>query len=301
MPDNIKKAGRKPTPQGTIKWDIKRRFEFIEFHVFWEGPLKRAHLTKNYGISTVQASKDIKTYKSLAPENLLFNSSTKTYSSSETFAPLFINTDPSAYLSNLMAKKSGFFSVEVSIPHFFPKSDIVPSPYRKINPATLRSVILAIKNHLDIEIQYQSMSSPNPIWRWITPHALNFDGHRWHIRCFCHMSKVFKDFLIARIINLGDQKASNVDPKKDLSWSEEINVKIGPHPDLSDGQKSIIEYDYDMQDGVTVIPVKKASLLYFYRKMGFDKKIDGLDPKAVQVVLLNREAVENQLNLTSYS
>lgn len=296
MAKNTKNAGRKPIPAGSVKWDLRRRFEFIEFHVFWEGPLKRIHLTDNFGISTVQASKDIKAYREKAPDNLIYSPSTKTYSSSDSFVPIFISTEPSVYLANLLARKHGFFSVETSIPGIFPESEIVPSPYRKIDTNVLRTIIHAIKNGKDVEIQYQSMSSPKPMWRWITPHAFNFDGYRWHSRCFCHQSKLFKDFLLSRVMEIGDIKESQVDPSEDLDWLNEIPVKIGPHPDLSESQAKVIEYDYDMKGGVRVIPVKKASLFYFYRKMGFHVPDRHVPKKARQIVLVNRDEVEDCLN-----
>jgi len=296
MPENKKNAGRKPIPKGQIKWDIKRRFEFIEFHVFWQGPLKRVHLTDNFGISTVQASKDIKTYKGLAPDNLVYDPSTKTYSSSKIFVPLFISIEPSVYLANLTANKKGFFSVETSLPGSFPESEIVPSPYRKIDTKVLRTIIDAIENKKDVEIKYQSMGSPRPIWRWITPHAFNFDGYRWHCRCFCHQSKSYKDFLLARMMEIGDLKKSQIDVSKDLDWVNDIQVTIGPHPDLSDSQSKVITYDYDMEDGVKVITVKKASLFYFYRNMGFNVPENGFSNKMKQIVLINRTEIEDCLN-----
>ena len=53
------------------------------------------------------------------------------------------------------------------------------------------------------------MSFLRPVRRWITPHAFNFDGYRWHARCFCHQSKSFRDFLLSRIKDV-PQKAKQI-------------------------------------------------------------------------------------------
>lgn len=63
-----------------------------------------------------------------------------------------------------------------------------------MNPTTLRSVVGAIRRSEAIEVKYQSLSSPEPRWRWIAPHAIGFDGFRWHTRAFCLTDDCFKDF-----------------------------------------------------------------------------------------------------------
>lgn len=286
-----KKPGRKPTPEGQIKWDIKRRLEYIEFHVYWEGPLARKHLAETFGISLVQATKDLSLYKKHAPDNLEFDPSTKRYGLSDFFKPQFISTDPQAYLAHLAASKTGFFSVENSFPGEYPNGEVIPVPFRKIEHEVLRKVVLAIKRNEDIEIKYQSISSPKPIWRWIAPHAFSFDGHRWHARSFCHMSKTYKDFLLARMLEMGETKPSSTANKNDSDWHKKVTIQIGPNPDLSEAAKRVVMFDYDMQDGIKEIPVRKASLLYFYKNMRFDIPRDQMTPQEQQVVLLNRKDV----------
>jgi len=57
------------------------------------------------------------------------------------------------------------------------------------------------------------------------------------------------------------------------------------------GPRRIIEYDYGMINGEKVIAVRKNSLLYFYRKMGFHMA-PGLSTAEQQVILLNPEEIE---------
>ena len=67
-------------------------------------------------------------------------------------------------------------------------------PRRSTNADHLRAILSAIQNKKALHIRYQSMSRPNPTWRWITPHALGFDGFRWHARSLCHLDRTYKDF-----------------------------------------------------------------------------------------------------------
>jgi predicted DNA-binding transcriptional regulator YafY len=279
-----------------IKWDIKRRLEFIEHHIYWIGPLHRRHLTDAFGTSAVQASKDLSLYKKMAPNNLEFDSSKKCYFISDQFTPKFISIEPHAFLSDLIAAQTGFFSVETSLPgRELPPTEVVPSAYRKIDTKTLREVLRAIRKNIDIEIRYQSMTSPDPTWRWITPHAICFDGSRWHVRSFCHMTKTFKDFLLIRILKIGEKKPSSVDIAEDRDWFEEITIEFGVNPALSDNQKKVIELDFDMKNGKSFQSVKKSSVYYFCKKMGFHRSGDYILDDENQVVLLNYQKIKDFL------
>jgi predicted DNA-binding transcriptional regulator YafY len=82
-----------------------------------------------------------------------------------------------------------------SIPSFH----VSPTPVRGVATNILRAVISAVEYAHSIEVLYQSMSAPDPTWRWIEPHAYAFDGFRWHVRAFCLKDDVFKDFLLSRM------------------------------------------------------------------------------------------------------
>ncbi len=64
----------------------------------------------------------------------------------------------------------------------------------------MRSVIAAIRRSEAIEVKHQSLSRPEPRWRRVAPHAIGFEGFRWHMRAFCFADRSFKDFLLSRIV-----------------------------------------------------------------------------------------------------
>ena len=74
------------------------------------------------------------------------------------------------------------------------------------------------------------MSSPEPKWRWFSPHALGFDGFRWHARAWCHNRKEFRDFVLARILEIGETRPAEIDPADDAGWQREVTLKLAPHP-----------------------------------------------------------------------
>jgi len=171
----------------------------------------------------------------------------------------------------------------------------VPAPGRAIDTRTLKAVLDAIREGHALRIHYQSMSKPEPQWRWITPHALGFDGFRWHARAYCHKDEVFKDFVFARILDIGESKPHAIDPESDRAWSESVTVMIAPHSGLSEGQRRAIELDYGMLDGQCAIEVPKAFLHYFLKRLGLDGDPARKRPQDQHIVLVNRKEVRDAL------
>jgi hypothetical protein len=69
-----------------LPYAIKERLRLMDFLLDHYGTFNRKALTMYYGISTVQASKDIQAYLSLAPANAEYDKSAKTYRRTPAFA-----------------------------------------------------------------------------------------------------------------------------------------------------------------------------------------------------------------------
>lgn len=275
---------------GKKSWGAKTRLEFIEQRLYWEGRLRRSDLTDFFDISAQQASSDIAEYQQRAPQNIQYNKSEKYYCAADTFQPVFTRPDSDLYLFQLLS--SSKISDENMKRIWSLDVDIVPIPKRTINPECLRLIVSAIKNRLGIKIRYQSLSKPEPIWRLISPHALAFDGNRWHARAFCYRENKFKDFAISRVFEVSETQPSFVEPKTDQAWHRIINIQIGPAPDLSEGQKRSIELDYGMNDGRLEIPTRVALASYLIRQLRLDDEQDARPGSRRQIVMLNRANVE---------
>jgi predicted DNA-binding transcriptional regulator YafY len=278
--------------QGSVRWGIERRLEFIEFRLFWEGHVNRSDLMAAFGISINQASADLNRYLGMAPDNMVYDKSARAYVRGVRFDPLFLKPDAATYLSQLRAIASGVVSQEETWIGQLPAFDTVPSPVRGIDAHTLRSVIEAIRTKQALEVEYQSLSNPAPRWRWIAPHAIAFDGFRWHTRAWCFTDGCFKDFLLARILHIRDTRPSDIDASQDADWHTHITLEIGPHPGLSDAQKKVVALDYGMQRGKASITVRKALLYYTLKRLGLDAAPSARNPADQQIVLLNREVLD---------
>ena len=274
-----------------LNWSVERRYEFIEFRLFWQGRINRGDLMEAFGVSTQQASLDLNAYIEQAKRNLAYDKRLRTYLRGKHFKPKYLKPDAEEYFAQLRAVDQGLVSAEQSWISFFPSFGATPTPARGVSPETLRDVLAAIREPSALQVTYQSMSRPEPSARWIEPHALAFDGFRWHARAFCQNDQVFKDFLLSRIVEVGEQGPVTAEPNADEAWHTEIVLEIGPHPDLSDNQRRAIEMDYGMEEGRAQIAVRRALLFYALKRLGLDTDPAARRPQDQQIVLLNRDEV----------
>ncbi|MGK2959083.1 MAG: WYL domain-containing protein [Acidimicrobiales bacterium] len=278
--------------KGNMRWGVERRLEFIEFRLFWEGHINRSDLIGTFGVSVQQASADIKRYLDMASANMAYDKSAKAYVRAPGFKARFLEPEAGRYLSQIKSVADEIVGMSETWIGQFPPFDTTPTPARSVNAIVLRTIIAAIRGSEAVEINYQSLSRPEPRWRWIAPHAIGFDGFRWHARAFCEIGETFKDFLLSRILETRATRPSDSDPKTDAAWHEHVTLEIGPHPELSYTQKKVIALDYGMRGSCTKISVRRAFLYYALKRLGLDTDPTARRPQDQQIVLLNREAPE---------
>ncbi|MBW7055597.1 WYL domain-containing protein [Paracoccus bogoriensis] len=275
-----------------LRWGIEQRLEFIEFRLFWEGHVNRSDLMDQFGVSANQASTDLNRYIGFAPDNMVYDKSARTYVRGPAFKPQFLEPDASRYLAQLRSVADGILERDDCWIADLPPYAAAPTPVRGVNPLTLRSVVGAIRRAEAIEVRYQSLSSPEPRWRWVAPHAIAFDGFRWHARAFCQADECFKDFLLSRILEIRGSRESDISPEADHDWHSEVTLEVGPHPGLSETQAKVIALDYGMRGGKAKIKVRRALLYYALKRLGLDTDPDARKPQDQQIVLLNPEQID---------
>jgi predicted DNA-binding transcriptional regulator YafY len=280
-----------------IRWGVEQRLEFIEFRLFWEGGVNRSDITGYFGVSVPQASKDLSQYQGLAPENITYDKRRKRYLKTQAFSARFLKPDSDRYLSQLHSiadKTLAPTEAWVSEP---PPLDVLRMPHRNVDPDILRTTLEAVRTRTALEIRYQSLSErrPGPIWRWISPHAFAFDGHRWHVRAFCHIDREFKDFLLPRFLKARATGPAEASPKDDAIWNEFVDVALKPHPKLNNDQKKVVEQDYGMKSERFSIPVRLALLYYFLRRLGLDFEEEKRSAREQHIVLANPDEIRAAL------
>lgn len=276
------------SPRG--RWGQERRLEFIDTRLAWEGRLNRSALTDFFSISIPQASLDLAKYMELAPANMHYDPSQKTYVAQPSFKPAFADVSSSRYLAELYALTLRMLSPDLSFLGATPEADVVRHPTRAVPEEYLRQTLAAIREQRTLQIHYQAVNRPEPSERVISPRSLGYDGARWHIRGYCHLRHEYRDFVFARILSLVPGGPPEEPVPADEAWERELDVIIGPHPDLSEGQRRVIALDYGMPRDQLVIPVRQALVYYLLKRLGVASKV-ARPAVEQQIVLLNRDAL----------
>jgi hypothetical protein len=285
-----------------LKWGVERRLEFIEFRLFWEGGVNRSDIIDTFDVSVPQASKDLTLYQERAPQNAIYDKSAKRYIASKNFKPHFLKPDPDGYLSRLRSVAEGLIELSDSWITQLPETDIALTPKRDIDAGVLRALLVAVRESRSIEVNYQSMSKvrPEPVWRRMTPHAFGYDGLRWHARAYCHLDNKFKDFLLPRILDIGELGEAGSDPQQDYLWQNRFDIVIGPHPRLTASQKAVVAKDYGMEDGSAVLTVRFAMLFYVLKRLGLLGDASKQDARSQHIVVVNRAETEAALKKNDF-
>lgn len=272
----------------STRWGPERRLEFIDFRLLWDGKINRGELVDFFGISVQQASADLARYAELAPGNLLYDKSAKTYRAAAGFKPLLARSDAQHYLSQLTELTSGRAPTTGVFIGWQPPCDVVRYPTRPVQTQTLLRLLRAIRDKEDVRVVYQSMRRPSATARWIAPHALASDGYRWHVRAWCHENRDFRDFVLSRVQRVAEARDGTVDPVMDVDWHTRVNVIVCPRAELTEGQRSTIEVDFGMKQGRLVLNCRRALASYALRQLQLDRQSDA--PLAEQPLELKNRA-----------
>lgn len=280
------------TERPKTSWGQERRLQFIDFRLRWEGRLNRKDLIEHFGVSVPQASLDIAKYLELAPDNLAYDASSKSYQANGDFRPVYIESSAARYLAELLATKAGLLEPSGSFIGPGVEVDLAPTPSRAIDDETVVSLVRAIKGQRTILVRYQSMSS-SAMERVMSPLALGHDGFRWHVRAFCHRKNRFSDFVLTRLSHVRDNGEAMVSIKDDVEWNTLVPLVLIPHPELSEDKRAAIAYDYGMENGEVVLPCRQAFLFYTLKHLGL---AGSEGPVATHIFLKNHADVQQYLH-----
>lgn len=274
------------------RWGQERRLEFIDFRLLWDRRINRGEIVEYFGISIQQASLDIARYLEIAPNNLEYDKRDKVYKATANFKAVLARPDAETLLNQLFALKAGTLAPSLSFVGSPLAHDIVVLPTRRIRTEILVQVLSAIRAAEEIEIEYQSMRRPAATKRWIAPHAIAFDGARWHARAWCQENKDFRDFVISRILTVADTRRAQVTAQEDVRWNTYVNVALRPRKGLTAHQRSAVEEDFGMTDGLLHISIRQALVFYLLRQLHLDSESEQ-SVKAQPIELVNKKELQH--------
>ncbi|MET3135299.1 hypothetical protein AAKU55_005607 [Oxalobacteraceae bacterium GrIS 1.11] len=247
----------------------RERLTYLEFRLYFMGGIGRPDLSARFGVAPAGATRDIAMYRELAPQNIDFDNSSKTYRITSQFAPIFEHP-PQRVLSALSLGFGDGVEGEPRslLPCEFPA--ILSCPRMDV----LAPICRAIHAKRPVAIRYQSMSSGESE-RVIVPFALVDTGLRWHVRAFDRKSGEFRDFVITRIQNptiLDEEPTAHERMDVDIQWTRIVELDLVPHPRLN--RPEIIQMDYGMRDGLIRMRVRAAVAGYMLMRWSVDASPD---------------------------
>ena len=161
-----------------------------------------------------------------------------------------------------------------------------------MDPELLRIVLQAIRERRRMSAFYVSLTSPDGKVRTIEPHAIVFDGFRWHARAFDVEASGWRDFVLGRLSRaslLGAPSETTADD--DADWQDMVQLTIAAHPGLSPAQRRLIERDYGMHRGKLVVTVRKALQFYTKLRLGLDLDGKARAPEDQHIVLVEERVL----------
>lgn len=277
------------TEDNQLRWGVTRRFEFIEWRVYWTGKVNRRDLEDQFQISTPQASADFTRYQGAAPGNIEYDTTEKSYVATSDFWPKFMTLSPQRYLLQLQAITTEAIRKEDTLFDSVPTCDIAPSITRGPEAYVLRAVVQAIQQRGNLSINYQSLTKIGV--REICPHALGYDGYRWHVRALSLSHGEYRDYVLGRIRSVSSVTSSQTDHSLDLEWHTPVVLNLVPHPQLDEAQSAAIAHDYRLQNGRLAIQMRLALAFYFIKRNNLDLRRGEITPERAQLYLENHDEI----------
>jgi hypothetical protein len=279
-------------PVRSAQLSLRQRLEFIEFCLFWTGRLNRSDLLNKFRISPPQASGDIAHYQALAPRNLLYDTTVKGYVRSPEFEPLLIGRSIDRYLQQIVGVEQGWLNRDDTWFDTLPPVDVVSLNRSATDPAILLRLLDAIRDELELEVDYASMTGSPTMARTIAPHAMGWAWGRWYVRAWSAERNDFRDYALARIARVGAAMPRSVDPALDLEWHHTIDLVLVPNPLLDEDRQRAQRLEHHMADGELRLPVRLSMAFYLMAEHKLDIEPGILPPPAQPLVLANLDEVQ---------
>ena len=266
------------------RWSVERRLAFIGDRLAWDRRIGRADLVRHFGISPNQATLDLRRFDERHPGALSYDPRARIYRATPEWSR------PDAEDSNVLLRElrliaEGVLPGDEGRLDPPPHVEIADAPLRAVAPAALAPIIDAIRNGRALSADYCSFSSPDVSRRILEPHALVFDGFRWHARARDVLEERFRDFVLGRLsaVTVGDPAKSRAADDRD--WMRRSELRIVPHPGLAAHQREAVAMDYGMTKGRLTLKPRAAVVFYVLRRLGLTDGHEKRPPTEQHIVL----------------
>lgn len=267
----------------------RARLIHLEMNLRFVGWFSRQALAEEQDVHGNAVTRDISIYRTIAPDNLAYDVSSKHYRITDRFAPI-IEVDPIRaldWLTHRRGQGDGMPSA-IGVPFSSPPDLCRPST------DTIAAISRAIHGQHPLVIGYESLRQRSD--RTVSPCALVNNGLRWHVRAFDRMANEFRDFVLTRILDprvvTSETIAEHERSEADAAWSNSVELLLVPHPDRS--RPEVTQLDYGMGDEPMKVTLRWAEVGYTLRRWNVDcSEHHTLSGAEYRLWLLNRELLQD--------
>lgn len=265
------------------------RFKALEYMLYWEGGTNATRLSHFFGMHLNVMSKAIHLYRQTHPESLIFDGKDpeKLFIPTAKFIPRYTQLVWSDFI-DFISNNPNKYVTETYGPSSFSKTlAAIQCP----KPEITRLLFKAIRMKKEVLIDYRSRSEPKGKSRLVTPFAIANDGLRWHCRAYCHIRKRFSDFNLGRIMKLELKGKSNINFQQDNNWFTFAEIKIGPHPELTQEEQTLVlnDFGHDKPFRIRTRAALVDYTLQYYRIAKYPAEVSG---KTFPLVVLNSDDIK---------
>jgi hypothetical protein len=263
---------------------IGDRLDFAAGRLFWDGSINRDDIVRRFGVSHSQATADLARLREALGDGMTYDVVRRTYvpSAAMPVPPL----DADGLLQQLRLIGEGQLAPEAGVLSAPPPLAVAGALSRSVGAPVLRAALAAIRDGLALEAHYVSFQRAESGRRVLSPHALVFDGFRWHARAHDAEDGRFKDFVLARLADPAAAGPARATAADDAAWTRHVALEIAPHPGLTAHQQSVVARDYGMRDGRLRLPVRAAVAFYAKKRLGLVDGHAARPPNEQQIVLV---------------
>jgi len=271
-----------------MDWHKTQRLRAIEIILFWHGRLNTSDIIQAFGISRIQASKDIKQYIQTNPGNMYYDFNEKTYLKALPMKLRFTQGIIDEYIDHIS---------RMSQPVKNQVFEVLNLHYSSVKPEIISPIIQAINKQQAVSIVYASMNTPEGKSRVLYPHSLIDTGFRWHLRAYCDSRHEFRDFNIGRILHKPEYLKSSLpeaNRNNDTLWHKDVTLEIIPNPLLTNEQQKLVGLEFNMKSGALYIKTRAPLVHYTLQRYQIDSA-SLIEPIKTQTL-----AIRNNKDIASY-
>ena len=208
----------------------RERLAYLELRAFFTGELRRGDIESRFGVKPAAASRDLSSYRDIAPDNIDYDAPARCYRPSAAFKPVFEFSTERVLAWLLQGFGDG---LDLKLRQVAPCEG--PGQLFKPDLDVLGVITRALVAKKAVRVNYLSLSSGSKR-RELVPVALADNGVRWHIRAFDRERERFGDFVLTRIVKAQEIDGEVADSEQigaDEQWARIVDLELVAHPGIT--------------------------------------------------------------------